>query len=688
MHSSSSPSQRRVMAAVEIPSPKLPPPPRPPLPEVEPEAPTRDVTASFSSISSLSSIPPSTQSSSRRVVKHGVQAVTNSDSGSEDSESEEELADISAFIPQKRRKLTPPGKSVELAIEIPSTVKPAARQSKRLSDRDKHSSTASTPRTRLSPPQTVYKHSLKNMVKQREKQDKAEAKIRDMEAVFEQAQRRRAEDVQLNGDLDGGLKAAVADDKDESERMRLAMERTEALQDEEKFYYFRKDGGWKAPIEFPDSPYLPQGAQTLLRASEQTRINAFVTGFVTELASRERISDEFYCWMADQLVHEQREDLREAYAEALVATAANSTTDLVLLGWFGHFYRHLDPASRKDQSNGQRHDKREAALCAAPDGLRYALRVVEASLATNTALPQDVAYILAELALANIDENICSDTQLRIAVQDTIENILDNVHDEKDLESVCWHLCQTVNGWKALSLQIQCRAIASLPACSERAHCIRRILALHLVTGKIHDYQNTVDMNSSSWFVTTLTRLKKDQDFAITESTKYTLLNALICVLDIAVDNGFSDFAFLSTNKASTAGAFIKPSQPEQDFNKHIDDLSSQLRLISSRIRDAGTSHLRRTEAKNAIERLTLRLEYGVRTRPKPRKGVFADGTGDLQKAFLSGFVTHVPATAAAAVEVAQDVGAVRVVREDKLGDEEGNDSDESAAPGADDDST
>ena len=32
---------------------------------------------------------------------------------------------------------------------------------------------------------------------------------------------------------------------------------------------------------------------------------------------------------------------------------------------------------------------------------------------------------------------------------------------------------------------------------------------------------------------------------------------------------------------------------------------------------------MRRTECKGAIDRLAVRLEYGLRTRPKPKKGVF-----------------------------------------------------------------
>ena len=59
---------------------------------------------------------------------------------------------------------------------------------------------------------------------------------------------------------------------------------------------------------------------------------------------------------------------------------------------------------------------------------------------------------------------------------------------------------------------------------------------------------------------------------------------------------------------------------------------------MASRIRGAGTTHLRRTEAKSAFDRLITRLEHSVRTKPKPRKGIFGGVTGE-QRTFLSGFL-------------------------------------------------
>ena len=47
-------------------------------------------------------------------------------------------------------------------------------------------------------------------------------------------------------------------------------------------------------------------------------------------------------------------------------------------------------------------------------------------------------------------------------------------------------------------------------------------------------------------------RLKKDPEFAISETANYALLNCLIEVLDIAIDAGFSKHPSHSSNSSQT----------------------------------------------------------------------------------------------------------------------------------------
>jgi hypothetical protein len=93
----STPTKSRTVEAVEIPSPAKQSSPWMPAPSQIPvHEPKNTVNTSFSSFSTLTGM--SSQSSSRRIVKNGVQAVTNSDSASmSSSSSDDELVDLVSF---------------------------------------------------------------------------------------------------------------------------------------------------------------------------------------------------------------------------------------------------------------------------------------------------------------------------------------------------------------------------------------------------------------------------------------------------------------------------------------------------------------------------------------------------------------------------------------------------------------
>ena len=270
LHSSPQPSTQRHMKAVELPSPK----PKAPL-----TAPmSAQATTSFSSISTLSSVPLSSQSSSRRVVKKGgVIAVTNSESGTDSSSSDDnnDLADLESFMPARKRvKLTPTPpppttrndaarRQSGIDIEIPDTAKPAARQSKRLSDRTtiNSSSSKATEKKRTSrflpppsPPKAAYKHNLLNIVKAHALREAQDARIAEAEAELVAAaaklEAERAERGALKLDAQGVAHALMAeDDSDEGAKMMQAMARTEALREEDGVPEVEREGRGEAPGE-------------------------------------------------------------------------------------------------------------------------------------------------------------------------------------------------------------------------------------------------------------------------------------------------------------------------------------------------------------------------------------------------------------------------------------------------------
>jgi len=197
------------------------------------------------------------------------------------------------------------------------------------------------------------------------------------------------------------------------------------------------------------------------------------------------------------------------------------------------------------------------------------------------------------------------------------------------------------------------RLLLALPvSCGRMAH-FRRALAFSRTSG-VRMFTHTELSRPNAWIMLQ-TCIQSSQDYAIHEKTDYVLLKARLGILDIAVGAGFSDLSFLSPSASGTKFGDQEqdPSKPsfcipatisdaEQSFNSSVDSMAAILKKMLSNIRDAGAAHMRRTECKSAIDRLLVRLEFAVRTRPKPKKGVFGrastgmEGLGGVMERYLA----------------------------------------------------
>lgn len=88
-------------------------------------------------------------------------------------------------------------------------------------------------------------------------------------------------------------------------------------------------------------------------------------------------------------------------------------------------------------------------------------------------------------------------------------------------------------------------------------------------------------------------------------------LAALTSILSVVVDG-------LTLN-----GTIFPSKEAKKEYNASIDNLVLRIKGIITAIDDAGASHLKRTEAKEALHVLEERIRLGVRTEPKRRKDIF-----------------------------------------------------------------
>lgn len=582
----------------------------------------------------------SSQSSSRRIVKNGVQAVTNSDSASMSSSSEDELVDLEDFAPRKKRRLTPPVVEKDSKNDVSNHSK-STRSSTRLSG-DQAKKRAKDSWRPLSPPPTAtYKHSLLNMAKQRAKEAASEAKIAKAESEMQEAERLQAwRDRSSSTKVEPKTMAKeFAQDSEEEERMIMAMERTEVLKGEEAFYFFRGEADEKTQLDFPVGELSTCGLSSLQEESKWQQ--ACTSGFLAIVASQRELPGELVARVHNQIFHEPSEEVCEAYVSILDALvrSQHNLPDLA----FSLSETHPGQTVRDAED-----DVKVKGGTSLPTRLRHALMTM-AVLAPQIATV-DQACALAELILLNNDEDVRNNMEMQLEIERAMSSILQSHTSNQDLEVVFRETIRQILHASSISRHLLSRAIASLPATTLPLHQLRRKLALHILLDASID--ENIDTNSPSTGVRLLLRLKKHTSFHISESTDYTTLHSLIDLLDIAIDVGFSDFAFLSQEDHSQhkeapkrlfGHAAVASSPAEVAFNAQIDDLVSHLRSMGSKIRDAGTSHLKRTEAKSALERLIIRLEVAVRTKPRPRKSVFdRAGFGAVNSGALDGYLRRV----------------------------------------------
>lgn len=157
---------------------------------------------------------------------------------------------------------------------------------------------------------------------------------------------------------------------------------------------------------------------------------------------------------------------------------------------------------------------------------------------------------------------------------------------------------------------LRLRLLQNIHASSHRLILLRRRFALACFFQDIgylsQQAEDTIDLRD-------IARHLDSPQFMTNNETDYAELAAAIGILSIAIDCGDPPPLPCAT--------------AEKAFNRDIDVLSLKIKSMFADIVDTGASHMRRTEAKEALEAFQYRLSYGVRTKPPPKKSLFGDST-------------------------------------------------------------
>jgi hypothetical protein len=301
-------------------SPESSPSPPSPPPTIPKKQPAMDPSVSSSSLSSL---PISSQSSSKRIVRDGMLAVTNSDSDSIDADSDP-LDDIDELIRRKRLKMTPPATSSETPQRPPNP----SRELRSSTRRDRPSVT----RYKLAqPPRKKYKFSLASLVASHNKDARSVQKIQEYEEEYRQEMdlaARQEQELRQPSDMNAAEFAASlqADDADEETRERVvrAIERNDILEKKIQYPFFRHaDPRAHLSRPFPTTAFSSEDWTGSLQ-DQGVREELFRGGFVADMARASALPDGLVQWMLSELLQDLEGSLASAYVTALEHSFSNT----------------------------------------------------------------------------------------------------------------------------------------------------------------------------------------------------------------------------------------------------------------------------------------------------------------------------------------------------------------------------
>jgi len=213
-----------------------------------------------------------------------------------------------------------------------------------------------------------------------------------------------------------------------------------------------------------------------------------------------------------------------------------------------------------------------------------------------------------------VDGDIQKDVNTRFALQDAMAALVDSIPDDDThvlddaRESVRTAVTDEV---------FQLRVVSAIPDFSGRLQIFKRLLALGFFFGD--DSTSDSELDQRHHLATKVVhRLKVDSRYDThSDHVDFVKVGALITLLDIGIAGGFGVPLQSVTVKTT------EMRDAEEDFNRDMDSMSKRIFTLSSRIPESGASHMSRSDAKSALDRLHDRLTKSVRTKPKVKKSVF-----------------------------------------------------------------
>jgi hypothetical protein len=457
-----------------------------------------------------------------------------------------------------------------------------------------------------------------------------------------EASKQEEECSRVQGDINQNLLAAVMAgapaESDDISRLMSAVERTEALNIDRSWSFFGPGSPQPPavkPIQIVPDVHWSNGWRESLQ-DDECRSRTFLSGYIGEAWSYGQLPNEFIQWTFESIVQEPKDELRRSYVQAFRHVKSEwvrsqvdpATIERIFLS-IGASHKSvscedlIEPAAYISRSHE------------APD-YRHLLSVVEMFMVMSPYLETSAHQkLLAIIARLSLDAHVMADARVSVAVEDGLAELIE-LSTQKDNPAIAQTLVTDL-GTRLVDPTLQAQLLKHILSTSPLTACIRIQLAHRFLLGTNWSFE--VDVASPSIDISALTRYLDSGPFDTTfrspsKRPDYANMTAQTYILDIAIADGGRPASFASRTD-------------EVAFNRKVDKLADRVKAIFASIADTGASHMRRTEAKEALQALHYRLLYAVRMEPRPKKNVFGGRDGDeyraeeKSKGFMSKFLTR-----------------------------------------------
>ncbi|MCJ1459499.1 hypothetical protein MMC28_009878 [Mycoblastus sanguinarius] len=589
-------------------------------------------------------------SSSQRMVKNGEVIVTNSD---EDASSDTSLEDIDDLLEARK-----PSRGINSPPEPELPYLPSQRKAddeggsstKRPPRGSARANKVASPLRSALPVMTKYKFSLQALAKQRRQYEASKEGVAQANLLLESYEQRKAmtdeegripsEKTILDVDL---IKEVMKNhgDEDDISRLKIAIQRTEALNHSKIWSFFDDNSG--ESFEQGDFPNIENEPLAQILTEPPSRHQAFLSGYVGEYAMKQGLPEEVLLWIMDAVCLESRDDLRYSFTSSL-KEAAKQITPLLTPGRIDALFRKMGATAAAldtERSVVPRAVLSESIEAVSRPNLLSILdlfRTAAGDMSSGSRI-----HIVCTLCRLALDHSISNDPHAISAIEESFASLVESIPD-RDLDHEVGYKPKAKQG-KAnensdqfqvvlttvlpsiADTTLRLQLLQSIPAYPYRLAFFRQQLALAFFLGDNPYFQRRAQELVN---LRIIARHLHQPQYIVNNTTDYAELAASISILSIGIDCGDPPSAPYTRDE-------------ETRFNSDVDLLAQRIKEMFTQIIDTSASSIRRTEAKEVLEGLHSRLMYAVRTKPKPKSMLFGNSTigsaGDrgIIKAFLDG---------------------------------------------------